>query len=93
MIVVEDNDVMEIVEEVEQIDEVTVSFPNLGSGRKANRQVKDEEGENDGEESRFVGDPVDDEEARSRWPHRYQVSIVLMFLIVFLVNHLLSLII
>ncbi|KAK3027160.1 hypothetical protein RJ639_041261 [Escallonia herrerae] len=46
------------------------SSPGSGSGRKAARRAPARE-ENDVEESRFVGDPVPDEEAKRRWPHRY----------------------
>ncbi|KAK3030133.1 hypothetical protein RJ639_038882 [Escallonia herrerae] len=46
------------------------SSPGSGSGRKATRRAPARV-EDDVEESRFVGDPVPDEEAKRRWPHRY----------------------
>ncbi|KAK2969112.1 hypothetical protein RJ640_028576 [Escallonia rubra] len=46
------------------------SSPGSGSGRKAARRAPARQ-EDDVEESRFVGDPVPNEEAKRRWPHRY----------------------
>ncbi|KAJ9562988.1 hypothetical protein OSB04_008148, partial [Centaurea solstitialis] len=57
-----------VVEASVVIDRVS---PAKRSGQKLEKPKKEEEEEGEEVESRFIGDPVPEDEARQRWPHRY----------------------
>lgn len=72
-------------EDVELLDDSeseikTVPPPN----RTRKAVVVDEDMEQD---ARFVGEPVADEEARRRWPKRYQGKVYICFFLYFLIKH------
>ncbi|XP_024988363.1 DNA (cytosine-5)-methyltransferase CMT3-like [Cynara cardunculus var. scolymus] len=57
-----------VVEASAVLDRVS---PAKRSGQKLDKPKKEDEEDEDEVESRFIGDPVPDDEARQRWPHRY----------------------
>lgn len=62
-----------LVEEPVAKNEVPASPPRFISGDKPQTTIED-----DAEESIFVGEPVPDEVARNRWPHRYRGEVSLL---------------
>ncbi|XP_028051822.1 DNA (cytosine-5)-methyltransferase CMT3 isoform X1 [Camellia sinensis] len=50
-------------------NEARSGSPQSPPTKKPNRHLKEEEEEQD--DARFIGEPVPDDEARQRWPHRY----------------------
>lgn len=50
----------------------TVSSVQKKERRRKTTVVKEEEPIEEYEDARFLGEPVPDDEARRRWPHRYR---------------------
>lgn len=50
-----------------------------GAGDDGGKKVLLDESEGESSEFKFIGDPIPDEEARQRWPQRYQVAVSTLF--------------
>lgn len=54
--------------------ESTSKSPVLVDKKEKCRTPVEKESKEEEDNARFLGDPVPDEEARQRWPHRYQIK-------------------
>ncbi|GKV21739.1 hypothetical protein SLEP1_g31691 [Rubroshorea leprosula] len=67
------NQVETVEEKVDVMDQREVGSKTLQSKSKARGKTADvDEEDDDVPDARFIGDPVPDEEARERWPKRYE---------------------
>lgn len=72
----EEEPVLEIEDEdVEVIEEEEVKVVDRSSRTISGRNSK-KPGDGSGEESKFVGNPIDKKKAMEQWPHRYLNKVI-----------------